>query len=377
MPRPYPPVRLPDCLTTFTPIPHTCPIPPNVVGYIGGQLRDPPRFVLWRNALEITVQAPSRDHALDARVGPDDEDYEYQISEASMKRNAHWLEIIQSLLDRIEFGTTNWAYLIPNREGGYTITHKERPMPKVTCPLWAPLIFEDEIQFTVWGTKWDRRGIWNGKEIDVLFATDETRFSYLDTTMRRMRAISGMDLTYEVYGHLVRKDGTVVGLVTEAAWGRPIKSSDRALIYQTAARLQSRGWVYFGSLHNHFLIAGGKVRLIEPSALKFYSKDDTERLYSDAERFHWWALNKLFWEFENYGPFGNVRLPQPRFTASFSNSNLVIPPPSPERPLGGMFIHIPSYFRTMRVRPWPDYPENYPQQRDTEDRKIQTMKHCR
>jgi len=192
-----------------------------------------------------------------------------------------------------------------------------------------------------------------------------------------MRAVGGMDLTYDVYGHLVRKDGTVVGLVTEAAWGRPIKSSDRALIYQTAARLQSRGILYFASLYNYFLIAGGKVRLIEPSTLKFYSKDDTERLYKDAETFHWWALDRLFWELEKYGPFGFYRIPHGRFTASFSNSNLVISPPSPERPLGGLLFPVPNYFRVMFVKPWPDYPENYPEQKTPEVRIVQKKKHSR
>ena len=72
----------------------------------------------------------------------------------------------QSLLDRIEFGTTNWAYLISDpREGGYTIIHKEGAMPKITRPLWVPLVFQEEVEFTVWETKYDWRGIWDGKDV--------------------------------------------------------------------------------------------------------------------------------------------------------------------------------------------------------------------
>ena len=100
--------------------------------------------------------------------------------------------------------------------------------------------------------------------------------------MKGIRAIGEMDLIHDVDGHMVRQDGTVVGLVTEAAWGRPIKSSNRALIYQTAARLQGWGCIYFGCLANHFLIAAGNVRLIELSSLCFYSKDNTERFYEEA-----------------------------------------------------------------------------------------------
>jgi len=36
-------------------------------------------------------------------------------------------------------------------------------MPKITCPLWAPLILEEAVECTAWGTN-DRRGtFWDGK----------------------------------------------------------------------------------------------------------------------------------------------------------------------------------------------------------------------
>jgi hypothetical protein len=159
-------------------------------------------------------------------------------------------------------------------------------------PLVGPFDFQEEDEFTVWGTKWDRRGICFFKGsifkilrdlyLDVLCVTDEMHVSHLEHAMKGIRAIGEMELAYDVYGHMSRQDGTVVGLVTEAAWGQPIKSSDRALIYQTTAQLQSRGCIYFGCLANHFL---GKVRLIEPSSVHFYSKDDTERFCEEAEQF--------------------------------------------------------------------------------------------
>lgn len=204
-------IEIPESLTRFTPIPPSCPIPRNVVGVIGGELGYPaPRYVLWKNRQDVTVQAPNLDHTLDARVGPDDQDYEFQLLKA-VKINAHWLEIIvssyrlsllvrflkltaryfqQSLLDRIEFGTTNWAYLVPNtREGGYTIIHRERAMPKITCPLWAPLIFEDEVEFTVWGTKYDRRGIWDGKEVGTYYVMLLGRDQHLNFALITSRCL--------------------------------------------------------------------------------------------------------------------------------------------------------------------------------------------
>lgn len=35
----------------------------------------------------------------------------------------------------------------------------------VTCPLWGRLIYESEVEYTVYGLASDRRGIWNGKEV--------------------------------------------------------------------------------------------------------------------------------------------------------------------------------------------------------------------
>lgn len=69
-------------------------------------------------------------------------------------------------LDEIQFGATNWAYLLPNKQyGGFYIRQREKAFPMISCPTWAPTIMEDEIEFTVWGQPWDRRGIWKGLEV--------------------------------------------------------------------------------------------------------------------------------------------------------------------------------------------------------------------
>lgn len=107
------------------------------------------------------------------------------------------------------------------------------------------------------GNELGQPGIWKGKEIGSYFSSKDL-YSNLTTSISRcpvrprwsaffppwvryegIRAIRGMDPTYDVYGYIVREDGTVVSLVMEAPWGWPIKSSDRTFIYQTAVRLQS------------------------------------------------------------------------------------------------------------------------------------------
>jgi hypothetical protein len=62
-------------------------------------------------------------------------------------------------------------------------------MPKITCPLWAPLIFEDEVEFTVWGTKYDRRGIWDGKEVGTYYVMLLGRDQHLNFALITSRCL--------------------------------------------------------------------------------------------------------------------------------------------------------------------------------------------
>jgi hypothetical protein len=74
----------------------------------------------------------------------------------------------QTLLSEIEFGRTNWAYLTYQNRGGpgdYQITQRQRRLPKVTCPPWGRMIYESEVEYTVYGLASDRRGIWNDMEV--------------------------------------------------------------------------------------------------------------------------------------------------------------------------------------------------------------------
>ena len=172
--------------------------------------------------------------------------------------------------------------------------------------------------------------------------------------MYAYRALMGMDLSFELYGHLLRKDGTVIGLVSEAGKGRLINLLDRTLIYRTIANLQNRGCLYRGCGTNQFMIsADGKVRLLELFSLIPYSAKKLPKLEKDAELWHWKELGELFDELKTHGPFGNYRFPPDRFTATPKQLQLIIPPIGPERPLGGIFLYTsPNFFHTYRIPNW-------------------------
>lgn len=177
----------------FCPIPRKSPIPHRVVAIIGGVSGINPTFVLSLNKNEIVVQAATDPPGFGSSDDIDKEHpfYEFLVFERSEKIYGHYLEIIvsinvsgfvksrlnnpakkQTLLSEIDFGKTNWAYLTyQNRggPGGYQITQRQRRIPQPTCPPWGRLIYESEIEYTVYGLAGDRRGIWNGKEVGKFF----------------------------------------------------------------------------------------------------------------------------------------------------------------------------------------------------------------
>lgn len=80
--------------TTFTdPIHDVCPIPRDVVGLLGGDHGSRPRYLLWRNGQEITVEVPY--HNYESEYDPDNSEYsEWKLFVKSKRTFAHYLEII-------------------------------------------------------------------------------------------------------------------------------------------------------------------------------------------------------------------------------------------------------------------------------------------
>ncbi|KDR73059.1 hypothetical protein GALMADRAFT_125971 [Galerina marginata CBS 339.88] len=314
---------------TFKPIPRSSPVPDDRVAYIGGSINvnGDLTIILTKARKEIVIQAPK--YIPDAGVGADE-------PQAILGAFATYLEIIESLVDTIEFGKTNWAYLLNRSNEHYIILQHVKILRKVACPTWAPLISLDEIEFTQWATCSDRRGIWKGKEVDIMYAWNSEVFWFLNRAMYGYQAVQGLDVTFEVYGHLIDGDGSIIGLVSEAAWGRKVGIGDRALIYQTVSKIQQKMCLYRGCYSNQFLIANGKVRLLELNSI--WPFQDVNRLEEDAEYWHWKELATLFAEFQAMGPYWYSHYPHRCFGTTYTDLKNICLPPSPERPLGGFFF---------------------------------------
>lgn len=177
-------------------------------------------------------------------------------------------------------------------------------------------------------------------------------FWRLNRGMYGYRAVQDLDVTFEVLGHLISEDGTVIGLVSEAAWGRMVKLSDAALIYKTIAEIQNRGIIYKGCLTNRFLIADGRVRLVELNCITPY--EDKQKVLEDADVWHWEELGRLFNEFRTRGPYGFFRWPSLVLYTTCKDIQFLPPLPRPDLPFGGMHLYN-DFFIMCGIDAWPDF----------------------
>lgn len=127
------------------------------------------------------------------------------------------------------------------------------------------------------------------------------------------------------------RDGTILGFITEAACGRNIALGDEEFVLRSLQRLTNFGCLYRAVTTNQFLVSGGKLRLLRFPEIVYYS--DQEQLKKDAEYNHKWALDELFEEFRNYGPYGHHQNPPLRLTLNPYDVKYLRMLPTPERPL--------------------------------------------
>ncbi len=235
-------------------------------------------------------------------------------------------------------------------------------------PPGETVILEHEIEYVIFGSCSDRRGIWRKKKvgkgnllilatpsathyqyttIDVLYGWSYNDLKAVKDSLRGYKALQAKGLTnlvYDMCGCIVGQDGSVVALVSEAASGRMIRPSDKFLIFDTIARLQSMGFLYRGCGTNRFMIQDNTVRLLEWNCIIPYK--NREKLNRTAEKWHWDELEDLFNQVEESGGRGDLISLPSRFTTSWRDTSYLFPKTSPERPFG-IRIHakfLSNYF---------------------------------
>ncbi|EIN05280.1 hypothetical protein PUNSTDRAFT_34696, partial [Punctularia strigosozonata HHB-11173 SS5] len=129
--------------------------------------------------------------------------------------------------------------------------------------LWAPLVDEREICVTRWMDFHRRRGLWKGREVDVLMdGCDEEGARAVGEVTDAYWRMRGTGCTFEVLGHVTRH-GRVVGLMTERIQGRPPRYEDRQKVYAAVAKLQRHGLLHTQLDHDTIVISpSGHVRFV-------------------------------------------------------------------------------------------------------------------
>ncbi|KAG5641710.1 hypothetical protein DXG03_004397 [Asterophora parasitica] len=108
-------------------------------------------------------------------------------------------------------------------------------------------------------------------------------------------ALQGLDLTYEVLGHVARSDGEIIGLMTESELaGRPVQYRDRAKVYEALARVERRGLVFCGAQNysNIHILDSGKVRLTNLASIWCFPNPTTRE--EQGARHHWDVMESVF-----------------------------------------------------------------------------------
>lgn len=232
------------------------------------------------------------------------------------------------MLDDIDFMQANWAYLILNEDGSYRLKYKEKKLlENRPSPIWAPLVNETEIVYDRWHPNGEYRyGVWNGRNVEAFIPWEGGPMSYMADAYsegyRLWHCLGLDDLTYAMFGHIVR-DGKVVGIVREAAYGRPIIYSDRAAVYQAVARIQSKGTIFRGLQACNMYIADGGVRFTSLSSV--LHPDEILDFDMEAERWHSRYLEIVFNELKATPSESFIEL-----DSEFASMEIVLPRlPSP------------------------------------------------
>ncbi|TFK48199.1 hypothetical protein OE88DRAFT_1810509 [Heliocybe sulcata] len=206
------------------------------------------------------------------------------------------VEIIQTMLGNIEWGRTNYAYLVRESSGSYRLMYRNKIPRTITCHLWAPQVDEREINITRWlDPKMYREGIWRGREVSltIMDSCDPRAAKEIGNEINGARILTALGYSFEVLG-IVMRNGAVVGIMTELVTGRVVEYPDREAVYDAVANLQKHGVIYRGISKISIIMTDKGVRFAQPSTAISLPEDQIEEIEWLAEVWHWSKLKELF-----------------------------------------------------------------------------------
>ncbi|KAJ7454957.1 hypothetical protein B0H11DRAFT_2068370 [Mycena galericulata] len=262
------------------------PISGNVTAFVGqmSQTDGGDIFMFWNYGYRkfFVVQA----------IGVQD----YTSNEDHRRIQSNYLEKVQTCLPTVDFEHgSSWSYLIDTSLGP-RIIQKSREPYRIPCDfLWAPRADISEIDMiTLW--RGFGRAIWRGKKVDIQIGYDDLELGLVERETRGLKAVRGLDLTYDLVAHVFRGD-ELIGILTESSQSsRPIRSSDRAAVFAAFAWLE-RAYIVHNFLIDYERILideHGRVRVLDLHCFVYYGRHERRKLEKDAQEYHWDALQRLF-----------------------------------------------------------------------------------
>ncbi|KAL4077753.1 hypothetical protein J3A83DRAFT_1653407 [Scleroderma citrinum] len=243
-------------------------------------------YVLWRNGNFLVIQAePFR------RPGVK---YDYAAPQSAYveerKAYTYLLEVIQTMLDTIVIdGEKNWAHLVRQKDGTYRLVYTTKRFVQ-KCSIWTKVIDIDEIEIT----RFVDALHWEGKDVDLLIGWDEDWGSHIASEINGQKIMHSLGLghyTFEFLGPVAR-NGTIVGVVSDAVIGRPITRADRAVVFNAIADIQRHGVLLQGLSKWDLYITDQGVKITNIAAAHHFR--DLDMLAEKAEVCHWQRLEKIF-----------------------------------------------------------------------------------
>ncbi|KAK0216244.1 hypothetical protein IW262DRAFT_1464773 [Armillaria fumosa] len=251
----------------------------------------------------------------------------------------YFIELIETLIDSIDFAGSSTAFLVRRKNGLCLVAKKGHPTTfRVTCPTWERLIDEREIEITDWVEALNRKGRWNNMDVEIWYGYDDCHLRFVQNTMVGLHTLwqRNVDLNFKVLGHLIR-DNEVVGIVMETNSGRYVENYDRALAYDAFQELQENqllfDWPQF-SISN-LKIADGKVRFhtrVLQSIKDVSHEHDPERL-ADAQKTHWDALESMLRKLDEMSRYCGSNPAESIHLHDRRTARLLVYIPFPERSL--------------------------------------------
>ncbi|KAF9037365.1 hypothetical protein BDZ89DRAFT_1035817 [Hymenopellis radicata] len=232
------------------------------------------------------------------------------------------------------------AMLAPLTNGSFTLLPKEIEPEYLAvrqCHVWAPFVDINEIRTTHWRRSQARRGLWRGREVEMLLASGgPSSWRMVEKMTNGLCILSehDLDLFFPVLGHIVQ-DGRIIGLLSEWNDGDYVEETHRALMYDAFQQLEGQsiffddpdGWIS----ESCFMVADGKIRLQGDAiaSLKVYLPHRHPSAFEEASRVHWDVLNRVLSHVEGRPNFTLLSGDDYRWV---KNVRLLAYIPSPERP---------------------------------------------